>query len=418
MPGMATSTTRDRRLLLRLQSQALQYFLDNQTPAGLVLDRQRNHGPLRRGGLCSISATGMGWMALAIASDAPYRLLSPYEAVRRIRTGIQTALHDLPHDCGILPHFVDADTFHVHGCDYLSTIETAWLVAGALWSAAFLRDAELERLAHALSERIDWDYWTAPEESAVPLIRHGQTRERRFINCAWDRLNGETVFMYVLAAGAERHPLRVSAWSHLRSFHGTMAGLHFNNSDLGLFVFQYGLDLLDLDDWLVPNDVDLASEAGLAAEANSRVCRELSRTYTTYRDYWGLSAGDGPGAAPAEIAYHCYAPAGPIDGTAHLTATLASIAHRPELVAENLERAAHEDRWTLLGRYGFSNINADRDWVGPDMVGIDAGAAVLALDNHLHDNRVRRVFHTLACVQRGLERSGFRSRAVRVARAA
>ena len=32
----------------------------------------------------------------------------------------------------------------------------------------------------------------------------------------------------------------------LRTFHGTVAGFHFNNSDLGLFVFQYGLDLLDL----------------------------------------------------------------------------------------------------------------------------------------------------------------------------
>ena len=37
------------------------------------------------------------------------------------------------------------------------------------------------------------------------------------------------------------------------------------------------------------------------------------------------------------------------------------------------------------------------------MVGIDAGAAVLALDNYLNDNRVRKVFHSIPCVQRGLE---------------
>jgi hypothetical protein len=419
MPGMATSTTRDRCLLRRLQSQALQYFLDNQTPSGLILDRQSNHGPLRRGGLCSTAATGMGWMALALASEEPYRLLSPREAALRLRTGLQTALHALPHDSGIVPHFVDADTGHVHGSDYLSTVETAWLVAGGLWAAAFLRDATLERLAGALAERIDWYYWTAPDESPAPLLRHGQTREGRFLKWCWDRLNGETVFMYVLATGsAEEHALPVSAWSHLQSFHGTMAGLHFNNSDLGLFVFQYGLDLLDLDEWLAPGGVDLAAEASLAAEANYRVCRELSGTFTTYRDYWGLSAGDGPGASPAEIAYRCYTPAGPIDGTAHITATLASIAHRPELVAENMERAEHDHRWTLRGRYGFSNVNTDRGWVGPDMVGIDAGAAVLALDNHLHDNRVRNVFHTIGCVQRGLERSGFRSRAAQVTRAA
>jgi hypothetical protein len=419
MPGMATSTTRDRRLLVRLQSQALQYFLDNQTPAGLILDRQCNHGPLRRGGLCSIAATGMGWMALALASEEPYRLLTPCEAALRIRAGLQTALHALPHEGGILPHFVDAETGQVHGSDYLSTVETAWLAAGGLWAAAFLRDPGLERLALALAERIDWYYWTAPGESATPLLRHGQTRDGRFLKWSWDRLNGETVFMYVLAAGAEEErAVPVSAWSHLQSFHGRMAGLHFNNSDLGLFVFQYGLDLLDLDEWLAPNGLDLAAEAALAVEANYRVCRELSGTFTTYRDYWGLSAGDGPGTSLAEIAYHCYAPAGPIDGTAHITATLASIAHRADLVTENLDRAEHDTRWTLMGRYGFSNVNADRGWVGPDMVGIDAGAAVLALDNHLHGNRVRNVFHTVTCVRRGLERSGFRSRAAQVARAA
>jgi 4-aminobutyrate aminotransferase-like enzyme len=37
----------------------------------------------------------------------------------------------------------------------------------------------------------------------------------------------------------------------------------------------------------------------------------------------------------------------------------------------------------------------------------DAGAAVLALDNYFMDNRVRKVFQSLPCVRRGLERLGF-----------
>lgn len=419
MPGMAASTMRDHRLLLRLQCQSLQYFLDNQTPAGLILDRQRNHGPLRSGGLCSLAATGMGWIALALASEEPYRMLSPHEAVLRIRKGLETALYQLPHDRGIVPHFVDSCTGEVQGVDSLSTVESAWMVAGALWAAAFLRDDGLEQLAAALAERIDWNYWTAPNESKVPLLRHGQARDGRFLSCTWDRLNGETVFMYVLAAGAEEErALPVTTWSHLHSFHGTAAELHFNNSDLGLFVFQYGLDLLDLSEWLPPTGIDLSTEAGLAVEANYRVCRDLADTFATYREYWGLSAGDGPAAPPADLAYRCYAPGGPIDGTAHITATLASIASSPDRVWENIHRASHNRRAALLGRYGFSNVNVDRRWVGPDMVGIDAGAAVLALDNYLNHNRVRNVFHSIPCVQRGLERSGFCSRLAQTLRAA
>jgi hypothetical protein len=407
---MAASTTRDRGLLLRLQSQALQYFLDNQTPDGLILDRQHNHSAPRTGGLCSVAASGMGCIALALAAEEPYRLLPKSEAVLRIRAALQTALHTLPQHNGILPHFVDAHSGRVYGEDYFSTIETAWMAAGGLWAAEFLREGELEALAQKLAERINWYYWTAPDESPTPLLRHGQTPDGRFISSAWDRFNGETVFMYVLAAGAAEHQaVPVAAWSHLQSFHGTAAGLRFNNSDLGLFVFQYGLDLLNLSDWLAPNGVNLAAESGVATEANYRVCRDLAGTFTTYRDYWGLSAGDGPGPAPANLMYRCYAPSGPIDGTAHITATLASIAYRPDLVWENLHRADREQRWPILGRYGFSNVNADRDWFGPDMVAIDAGAAVLALDNFLNHNRVRSVFHRIPCVQRGLERSGFQA---------
>jgi hypothetical protein len=98
-----------------------------------------------------------------------------------------------------------------------------------------------------------------------------------------------------------------------------------------------------------------------------------------------------------------------VDGTAHVTATLASIAHHPAAVLRNLHEAEHDQPLGLRGRYGFSNVNLDCRWVGRDMVGIDAGAAVLALDNYLMQNRVRDVFHSLPCVRRGLERLGFRS---------
>ena len=50
-PGSADALApRDRSFLLDLQRRALQYFLDNQMPGGLVLDRQGNHGPRRADG--------------------------------------------------------------------------------------------------------------------------------------------------------------------------------------------------------------------------------------------------------------------------------------------------------------------------------------------------------------------------------
>ena len=93
-----------------------------------------------------------------------------------------------------------------------------------------------------------------------------------------------------------------------------------------------------------------------------------------------------------------------------MQATLASIAHDPGLVLDNLQAAPHEPGFDSLGRYGYSNINLDRGWIARDMVGIDAGAAVLALDNFLMESRVRQIFHSIPVVQRGLQRLGFLER--------
>lgn len=408
MPGTAMLTRAERGVLLSLQRQALQYFLENQTPDGLMLDRQRNHGP-RKAAIRSTSATGMGLIALALASAPPLSLIPREEAVARIRLALETAACRLPRDHGIFPHFLAAQANKAYGTDSSSTVDSAWLLAGGLWAAAFLRDPDLESLAASLYDDVDWLYWsTAARGASRPLLRHGRGSHGRLLECVWDRLNGETVFLYILAAGAEERGIDASSWDALDLYHGTLEGRHFNNADLGLFVFQYGLDLLDLEDWSTPGKENLFHEAGLAAASNHDFCRKRADEFTTYRHFWGLSAGDGPGKRDEDLAYRCYAPSGPIDGTAHLTATLASVQHRPDLVMENVCQALADRRRIMRGRYGLSNINLDHDWIGPDMVGIDAGAAVLALDNTLHGNRVRSLFHTIPCVRRGLERLGFR----------
>lgn len=416
-PTSDTLAPADYGFLLRLQRQALQYFLDNQATNGLMLDRQANAGPRRAHGLCSTAATGMGFIALALAAAPPYRLQTPRTAVMRIRVGMEAALERLPCDQGILPHFVHSATGAVVGTDHFSTIDSAWLVAGALWAAAYLQDSGLEMLARRLYERVDWLHWTAPETPGFRgLLRHGKDATGRFLPCSWDRLNGETVFMYVLAAGAaDGQALDAAAGAALAPFYGTVAGYRFHSADLGLFVFQYGLDLLDVRAWQAPGAVDLFAEAGVAARANAEACRQAADRFRTYRRYWGLSAGDGPGDPPADDTYRCYTPAGPLDGTAHLTATLASVAHTPGSVLENLHEAHADQALPSRGRYGFASVNVDRGWVARDMVSIDAGAAVLALDNYLTDNRVREVFHRLPCVARGLERLGFRQQTTSLA---
>jgi len=411
MPGPAGGSlgAKDRDWLRLLQRRAIGYFLENQAPSGLIDDRQANHGPRRDAELCSISATGMGLIAIALASAAPHRLVPRSEAVARVRAALETALGRLPHDHGILPHFTDPSGVRSIGADAFSTVDTAWLLAGGLWASAFLGDGDLVKAADQLYNRVDWTRWCRPRSSRTPgLIRHGKSPTGRVLPCCWDRANGETILLYALAAGAEDgRAIPEGAWASLRPFYGEAAGRRFHSADLGLFVFQYGLDLLDLRRWRPSCGPDLMAEAAVATAANRETCRDLAGEFRTFRRHWGLSAGDGPGVVGGRDAYQSYSPAGPIDGTAHLTASLASVEHAPGEVLDNL-RAALGPRPGPLGRYGFSCVNEDRRWVGPDMVGIDAGSAVIALDNALMEDRVRATFHEQPCIRRGLYRLGFR----------
>lgn len=401
MPGTATASSpacaspAERSVLLGLHRDALRYFLDNQLPCGLTLDRQANHGPLRSAGLCSLAATGMGMVALALASEGPHRLLARTEAARRARRAAEAAL-DLPQTRGVLPHFVRSSDLAPVGVDARSTIDTAWLVAGALASAALLNDAGLGRLAAELHERVDWDYWVRPDG----LLSHGHDRRGRFLGASWDRFNGETLLLYALAAGRSGRVRRPEDAAT------TAAGITLPSAELGLFVSQYGLEILDVSAGRRPGVPDLIEAAGLAVDANRAVCTAQSARFRTYRDFWGLSAGDGPGEGGAREGYRAYAPEGPIDGTAHITATLASIAHRPAQVWENIISTLRMPL-PLRGRYGFSNVNLDLNWISPDVVGIDLGIAALALDNVLFGGRVRSTFSSLPDLVAGLGRLGF-----------
>jgi hypothetical protein len=389
----------DRVQLEVLQRQAIQYFIDNQLSHGLVLDRQRNLTRLNKHGLCSTSGTGMGLIAIALASAPQYQMLSRREAIARVRLCLRTALERLPREHGMMPHFVDSDTLAPVGMDVVSTIDSAWLVAGGLWAAEFLRDQELSRLAAGLYERIDWRYWAGGDKRG--WLHHGIGMDGKMLEARWDRLNGETAFMYVLAIGArEGRELSSDVWGSLRKRYGKVAGRRFVSADLGLFAFQYSLQLLDFKDSRWPGRVDLFLQAKRAVAANHEYCSRLAGAFKTYRRFWGLSAGDGPGGTDLPDMYRAYAPGVGVDGTAHLTASIASIDVCPELVLANLRAARHSRIPGLHGRYGLSNVNVDRRWVSRDVVAIDLGAEVLALDNFLHGGRVRATFQRISCIRR------------------
>jgi hypothetical protein len=83
--------------------------------------------------------------------------------------------------------------------------------------------------------------------------------------------------------------------------------------------------------------------------------------------------------------YRAYSAPGWVDhdGTVAPTAAMTSIIFTPDL-SQRAAKAIY-DRYSdrLWGRYGFGNaFSVDRDWYDPEVIGIDLGMMLLALENH------------------------------------
>ena len=111
----------------------------------------------------------------------------------------------------------------------------------------------------------------------------------------------------------------------------------------------------------------------------------------TARTVWELNADDGPNG------YRAYsAPGNEQDGTVSPTGAIAAIlfAEAARAAGQTMYERVKDRCW---GRYGFGNaFNLDKDWYDKDVIGIDLGMALLAIE----DTRTRLPWKLLASPSR------------------
>ena len=80
----------------------------------------------------------------------------------------------------------------------------------------------------------------------------------------------------------------------------------------------------------------------------------------------------------------------------------------PELAKPSLRALWDRERGRLCGRYGFGNaFNLDEDWYDPDVLGIDLGMMLLAVENR-RTGLIWRLMSSSPVVKMGLAAAGFR----------
>ena len=343
---------------------------------------------------------------------------------------------------GFFYHFLDMkDGLRFRDVE-LSSVDTTILFMGMLFAGQYFdrddsSEREIRRLATALYERADWNFFRSDGRKAISMGWHP---DQGLIRDNWVGFN-EGMFVNILALGSPTHPGPDDLWQQWTANYGRFwrgEGETRRIAFAPLFGHQYShifIDFRGIRDAVM-------RDAGLDYFENSRRETYANRAYCIanpmkWRDYsdrvWGLSACDGPGDfllpyRGVERAFRGYAARGPLgepdgldDGTIAPTAALGSLPFAPEIVvpcAEALYR-----RPGIFDRYGFKDsfnpsftfadarvatgsVDPDHGWVATDYLGIDQGPILLQAANY-RDDFVWRYMRNHPAIRRGLTRAGF-----------
>jgi hypothetical protein len=415
------------------------FWQETDARTGLTPDRW----PTRS--FCSVAAVGFGltaypigaergWVARAAAAErslATLRFLwhARQDTTARGVTGYQ----------GFFYHFLDPETGHRFENVELSTIDTALLLAGALFCQSYFdrrtaTEDSVRALAESLYVRADWRW------AQVRPLKISMGWKPREGHLAWDWIGyDEAMILHVLALGSPTHPVAPETWTVWTS--GYRWGTFQGQEHLGfapLFGHQYSHVWIDFrgirDAYMREKGIDYFENSRRASLAQRAYAIENPMGFRGYGErLWGLSACDGPVEATLEIdgkkrAFRTYSARGASftnvedDGTIAPTAAAGSIAFAPEVVIPTLMamRADYGER--AFGRYGFIDalnptlrvatrvqhgvVDTTLGWFDTDYLGIDQGPILAMIENH-RSGLVWRTMRRNPHILRGLRRAGF-----------
>jgi hypothetical protein len=428
--------------LVELQERTFRFFWETANPKnGLIPDRYPTPS------YSSIAAVGFALTTYPIGVERGYvtreqareRVLATLRFFHDARQGPEA--RGVTGHKGFFYHFLDMKTGERFEDSELSTVDTAILIAGALFCQSYFtgsepEEREIRSLADEIYRRVDWR-WAQPKPPAISL---GWSPEDGFLKYDWRGYN-EAMLVYLLALASPTFSVSADAWTEWTSTYdkqwATLYGQEFLTF-APLFGHQYThvwLDFRDIRDAYM-------SRRGLDYFENSRRAVYAQQAYAIAnprgcKDYgakiWGITASDGPADVALEDAsghyvFRTYAARG-IDLTGKYddctlapTAAAASIPFAPEVAIPAVLEMHRLFGDHIYSKYGFLDAFnrtftfdvpvrhgrrvAGFGWVAGDYLGIDQGAILVMIENY-RSSLVWRVMRNNAYMRHGLRRAGF-----------
>lgn len=320
----------------------------------------------------SIAATGFGLTALCIANERGW--VKHEAAVGQARRTLRFLWNGTPNANGFFYHFIDWQSGARVWQSEVSSIDTAILLCGVLSCREHFADEEIKELATKIYERIDWQ-WLYRNG---PFLSHGWTPEGGLLNARWDTYS-EHMMLYLLAIGAKKHAIPVTAWNVWKRPVFNYGGASYIEVAAPLFIHQYAHAWFDFRRQH-DGHADYFRNSALATHAHRRFCAELGDEFSHYsHELWGITASESPkgyvvwGGPPRQ---------GPIDGSVVPCAAGGSLPFLPADTIATLRGMRERFGSKAWGRFGFTDaFNPATGWSSRDYVGINTGITLLMAEN-------------------------------------
>jgi hypothetical protein len=418
-----------QELLRTLQQDSFTYFVHKTNPTnGLVLDKSREGWP------ASIAAVGLALAAYPVGVECGF--MTRGEAVQRTLAALRffaNAPHGPEPDAtghkGFYYHFLDMNSGQRAWRCELSSVDTAFLLAGMLAAAAYYQqqtaeEDEIRGLADALYRKCDWRWM----QNGAAAVSHGWTPEQGFLPYRWKGYD-EALIIYLLGLGSPTHPLppeSYRAWSSTYKWK-RIYGIEYLYAG-PLFIHQLSQVWVDFrgirDKFMRQHDLDYFENSRRATFVQQQYAIRNPREFEHFDEFcWGITSSDGPGPGTRlvdgiERVFFDYigrgAPYGPDDGTLAPWAVVASLPFAPEIVLptiQNYERMQLKE----AQQYGYkATFNPtypvqpkhEYGWVSPYHFGINQGPIVIMIENH-RSGFLWLLMRQCPYLVTGLRRAGF-----------
>ena len=311
----------------------------------------------------------------------------------------------------------------------VSTIDTAFLIAGALTAAQYFNrdtsnEREIRNLADELYRRADWQW----AQHGALTISHGWKPETGFIKYRWTGYS-EALILYILALASPTFPIspesyrawtRTYKWKDLYGFQHLYAGPLFIHQLSHMWIDFRGIQ----DEYMKSKAIDYFENTRRATYAQQQYAIRNPKRFKGYSEHiWGITASDGPGPATRHIRgrtlrFYDYRgrgiPFGPDDGTLAPWAMIASLPFAPEIVLPSLHYF-NQQFPEMTSKYGFKcsynptfadSKTEKKGWVSLGYYGLDQGPIVAMIENY-RTGFLWRLMRKCPYIIEGLRRAGF-----------